>query len=481
MHPDQAGLQPAEILRVPDRPLGQDQPAEQPAPPGGPPRRARDGQAEDEREGQPGQQPADVRVELGDPHKGQAEAGRRRVAGQRPGAGDHGAGREHQRYHRHQGGADQPQVPADHRGRGTVALAAAHVQHDRGAQDRGREQEVHRHPGRVQPGQHDDAADHGLADHPARQCRREPHQIPPRPAAARRPVPARGDEREPGDGHERDVQQAVAELDPGVQRGLAGRARRHQAVAGAVGPVRAAEAGLAEPHRLAGRDDDRVGDHRRQREAAHRGRRGPPHQPHDPVHGALERRGGASGRSVIGGHTTHRRSPSSASPSHSALSPQNPAPRTPPARVAAEVPLRTPGSRQRCLYVHFPRHRGIGAGRGRGRGRGCGAGGAEAGGDDAADGGPLARRQVLAEDGQADERRHRRLQAHPDGPARPRALTPSGTCARPGRSPRRPRPRARSGRGPGPRRRRPGRRAARWRARRWAAGSGTGAPRPGTW
>ena len=55
--------------------------------------------------------------------------------------------------------------------------------HRAGQDDRGGQQEVRRHHRRVQLGQHDDPADHGLGDDPERQDRRQPDQVLTDPAA----------------------------------------------------------------------------------------------------------------------------------------------------------------------------------------------------------------------------------------------------------------------------------------------------------
>ena len=97
---------------------------------------------------------------------------------------------------------------------------------------------------------------------------RQPHQVTA-PAPVRLVAKA-GDERQPGDRGEREVQQPVAELDPGVQRRLPDAARGDHARLGALRPVRQpSPTTTAAPP--TGGDDDRVGDHHGQREPAHRG------------------------------------------------------------------------------------------------------------------------------------------------------------------------------------------------------------------
>jgi len=275
VHPDQAGRQPVEVLDVPDHALQADQPEQRPAQPDGGSRGAGQPQSRRERDGEPAEQPADVRVELGRPGQREIEPGHRARTGQRPGAGHHGPGGEHQRHRGHHAVAEQPQVGPDQRPGRCQALGAADVQRDRGGENRDRRQEVQRHHARVELGQHHDAAEHGLGEDPGGLGGGEPDQVPP-PAAAG-PEPPRGDEHHHGDQRDGDGDQAVAELDPGVEHRVARRMRGDQAAAGALGPVRAAQAGLAEPDRRAGRDDAGGADHPGEREGPHGGRRGIQH------------------------------------------------------------------------------------------------------------------------------------------------------------------------------------------------------------
>src|SRR6185312_1028027 len=76
-------------------------------------------------------------------------------------------------------------------------LGAPHVQRDGGGHHGGGDQEVHRHRGRVELGQHDDPADHRLCHHPERLGRAQPHQVAS--ASAVRPVPPGRDEDQRGD------------------------------------------------------------------------------------------------------------------------------------------------------------------------------------------------------------------------------------------------------------------------------------------
>ena len=149
---------------------------------------------------------------------------------------------QHQRRHRGQQPGQHPQVNPDTGGaaggrrlrprlvprpaqRVPLQRDGPGVQHHRRRQDdRRRQQEVHRHQRRVQLGQHHDAADDGLRDDAKRQHRRQPHQVGPagRARGFLPPLPHKeGDERQPGDRDQREVQQPVAELDPRVEQRLA--------------------------------------------------------------------------------------------------------------------------------------------------------------------------------------------------------------------------------------------------------------------
>src|ERR1039457_7196200 len=87
-----------------------------------------------------------------------------------------------------------------------------------------------------------------------------PDNRSPRTSATARPEAPGGDEYEGGDNDQREVQQPVAELDPGIEQCLPSVLAGHDVGCAAPWPVRAAEAGRAEPDRGAGRHDHRVGD-----------------------------------------------------------------------------------------------------------------------------------------------------------------------------------------------------------------------------
>ena len=109
-------------------------------------------------------------------------------------------------------------------GTGPSPLAEPHVQHDRGREDRRRQQVVHGDQGRVELGEHHDPADHRLGDDAERQRRRQPHQV--RRSLAVGPVLRRQAMNvSPAIDDKREVQQPVAELDRRVQRRLPGAVR----------------------------------------------------------------------------------------------------------------------------------------------------------------------------------------------------------------------------------------------------------------
>ena len=99
--PDQSGRQAGEVLGVADSTLRADQAEHEPAQPHHPRRCPGRVQPHHQRHGEPGQQPADVGVELGDALQRQVVAGDITGARERAGAGDHGPGGEHHRRHRH--------------------------------------------------------------------------------------------------------------------------------------------------------------------------------------------------------------------------------------------------------------------------------------------------------------------------------------------------------------------------------------------
>ena len=125
-----------------------------------------------------------------------------------------------------------------------------HERH-RGDENQHREREVAHHPAIVERTLDREAAEHRLTDHSQRQQGREPRQVAPIRAAAKRQHP-----RSPCRDRDRNGDQPVGELDHrvGVQRGVD--------VAVALGPGGAAKAGPGQAHGGPGEDDQGQGPQR---------------------------------------------------------------------------------------------------------------------------------------------------------------------------------------------------------------------------
>ena len=169
-------------------------------------------------------------------------------------------------------------------GPSALARPPAHgtsVQDHRRVDDRRRQQEVHRHQGRVELGQHHDPADHGLARR--RRAAGPPTATPGRSGGAARRLLRRCHIKKamnvsPAIATSGKFSSRLPNSIAGVQLRLPDAVRGDGAGLGAVRPVGAAEPRRRQPHRRAGGDDHRVGDHRRQRPAA---RTEPPRRPRE--------------------------------------------------------------------------------------------------------------------------------------------------------------------------------------------------------
>jgi len=174
---DHSRRQAGEILGVADRPLHRHGREQQPAQPDRPRRRAGQLQPDRERESEAAEQPADVGVKLRDAAERQVIPGRCRVARERACSRDHGPSGEHQARYRDHHAAEHAQVGPHERAGGCRVLAAPHVEHDRHRDDRHGDEKVHGDHGRVERGQHGDAAEHRLQDDAGGLRGREPHQV----------------------------------------------------------------------------------------------------------------------------------------------------------------------------------------------------------------------------------------------------------------------------------------------------------------
>ena len=159
---------------------------------------------------------------------------------------------------------------------------------------------------------------------------------------------------EPADHDEREVQQPVAELDRGVQAGLPDAVRGDDAGLGALRPVGTAEPRRRQPHRLAGGDDDRVGDHRRERQPAHR----IPRRPQDRARDARKPGRHAPHRNAWGlSAGPPRAAPPRAAPPLATVTQQIPAHSAALSRcpsIASPISAATAG----CRLIHTPNTRG---------------------------------------------------------------------------------------------------------------------------
>ena len=164
-----------------------------------------------------------------------------------------GRGAEHDRDRAQRGqGAHRPHGQAIGRPRPGAGLkAAAPGERDGGDEDDHRQAEMGHDEARRQVLTHGEAAKHGLGHDAQGETQRQPGQV-----AAKRLARERQHGGEDGQNADQARDGAVAELD----QGMGGERRQRLAVA--LGPVRAAQAGVGQPHRRTGQHDQCQGDQR---------------------------------------------------------------------------------------------------------------------------------------------------------------------------------------------------------------------------